>query len=476
MLNKIRSFSKTFFAKILLVIIIIPFVFWGMGGVFNSGNTNNIVKINNHTISTQDFIDYLNSSNLDTDQIRQNIDNNILEEALGILISKTLLQMEIKDLSMSISEISLAEKIKKNKNFLDNNNKFSRTKYEKFLLSNNLHVVDYEKKLLENELQKKLLSYVSGGIKAPFFITNNIYKKQTKKIDLDFINLENVYKKKEKFSDVEFKKFVDENKDDLKNEYLDFSYIKIIPQNLIGSDEFNELFFKKIDKIENDISNGVKFNDIIKELKIEAIKKTNYILSNKNNKIEEKIYNLRNKNKTQIIEENEFYVLFEINKINKILPDINDSSFKNKITKILYEKERYEFNHELLKKINSKKFNNESFIKLSNNESTKIESVQLASIDDDSKFDINSIKLLYALPIKAFTLINDDQNNIYIARINKIFEENISKNSKQFKEFNDQANIKATENMFSSYDDFLNDKYIVDVNQKTLERVKNYFK
>ena len=42
--------------------------------------------------------------------------------------------------------------------------------------------------------------------------------------------------------------------------------------------------------------------------------------------------------------------------------------------------------------------------------------------------------------------------------------------------FNDQANIKATENMFSSYDDFLNDKYIVDVNQKTLERVKNYFK
>ena len=38
MLNNIRNFSKTIFAKILLVIIIIPFVFWGMGGVFNSGN------------------------------------------------------------------------------------------------------------------------------------------------------------------------------------------------------------------------------------------------------------------------------------------------------------------------------------------------------------------------------------------------------------------------------------------------------
>ena len=59
MLNKIRNFSKTILAKVLLVIIIIPFVFWGMGGVFNSGNTNNIAKINNHNISTQNFVNYI---------------------------------------------------------------------------------------------------------------------------------------------------------------------------------------------------------------------------------------------------------------------------------------------------------------------------------------------------------------------------------------------------------------------------------
>ena len=475
MLNKIRSFSKTFFAKILLVIIIIPFVFWGMGGVFNSGNTNNIVKINNNTISTQDFINYLNTSNFDTNKIKENIDNNILEESLGTLISKTLLQMEIEDLSISISDKSLAEKIKKNKNFLDNKN-FSKIKYEKFLLSNNLNAPDFEKKLIENELQKKLILYLNGGIKAPFFITNNIYKKKTKKIDLDFVNLENVYKKKENFSDDEIKTFINENKEQLKEEYVNFTYIKIIPQNLTGSEEYNELFFKKIDKIENDISNGVGFNELINELKIKPIKKTNYITNKKNNKIEEKIYNLRNKSKIQIIEENEFYVLFEINQINKILPDLNDNNFKNKITKILYEKEKYEFNHELFKKINNKKFNIETFTKLANDNSTKVENIQLISLEDNSKFNINSIKLLYALPTKAFTLINDDQNNIYVARINKISEENISKNSMQFIKFKNQANIKIKEHIITSYDNFLNDKYKVNVNQKTLERVKNYFR
>ena len=60
MLNNIRKFSKTLFAKILLVIIIIPFVFWGMGGVFSGGNSNNVVKINNKSISTQNLVNYLN--------------------------------------------------------------------------------------------------------------------------------------------------------------------------------------------------------------------------------------------------------------------------------------------------------------------------------------------------------------------------------------------------------------------------------
>ena len=62
MISSFRNFAKTKFAGLLVFIIIIPFVFWGMGGMFSSGNTNSVAKINNHNISTQEFIDYLNSS------------------------------------------------------------------------------------------------------------------------------------------------------------------------------------------------------------------------------------------------------------------------------------------------------------------------------------------------------------------------------------------------------------------------------
>ena len=47
MLGKLRNFSKSKFAGLLIAIIIIPFVFWGMGNVFSGGNTNSVAKINN---------------------------------------------------------------------------------------------------------------------------------------------------------------------------------------------------------------------------------------------------------------------------------------------------------------------------------------------------------------------------------------------------------------------------------------------
>ena len=77
MLNSIRNFSKTIFAKILLVIVVIPFVFWGMGGVFSSGNTNSLAKIDNINISTQEFIEHINDLNINQEAIRENLDNEI---------------------------------------------------------------------------------------------------------------------------------------------------------------------------------------------------------------------------------------------------------------------------------------------------------------------------------------------------------------------------------------------------------------
>ncbi len=196
MISNFRNFAKTKFAGVLVFLMIIPFVFWGMGGMFSSGNTNTIAKINKTNISTQEFIDYLNGSNIPQKTIKENLENNIIEELLSSLVSTTLLDLEIDDNDLSISKITLLKKIKQNKNFLDEEGNFQRTKYEKFLLENNQSAPQFEQRLIKRELQKNLFDYIGAGTVSPSFLIKKLYEEENTKLEIDFISLENFYKKK----------------------------------------------------------------------------------------------------------------------------------------------------------------------------------------------------------------------------------------------------------------------------------------
>ena len=56
MLTSIGKFSKSFFIKLLVGIIILPFVFWGMGDVFRGGSQNVIASIDSNKISTKNLL------------------------------------------------------------------------------------------------------------------------------------------------------------------------------------------------------------------------------------------------------------------------------------------------------------------------------------------------------------------------------------------------------------------------------------
>ncbi len=473
----INSFKKNLTKKkiaglLLILVIIIAFGFGGFGNGFNTSNQNNIAKINNTNISTQDLMNYLNKSGLSQQVIKDNVDKNIIEELLSTLISTILLELEIEKLNLSMTKDVLIKKIKNNKNFHDKKGVFQRTLYEKFLLTNNSSAPMFETKLKNNELQKQLFTYISGGTKSPEFMVNKFYKEKNKRLDIEYINLNTFYKKTETFTDKEIKDFVNENADKLKQDYIDFSYVDISPKNLIGLEDFNQAFFDKIDDIENDISKKIDFKKIVKELNLSPTKINDYINHDSKNTIENKIYNSR-KDQTEIIEDNGIYIFYNIDNLNTKLPSLDEAKFKTKIKNLLFQKEKYKFNKTILDDISKKKFNQSSFNELAK---SNIKKIKLNSIKDNKKFEINSIEVLYSLPINSFTLIGDDQNNIYVAKTVSYEEENITKNYIDFDKISIEEGAQSKNNILKSYDLFLNNRYHVVVNDKTLERVKNYFK
>ena len=326
MINKLRGFSNSKLAGVIVGIIIIPFVFWGMGSVFSGGNTNNVAKINNETISSKDFINFINESRLTNEIIKANIDKNIIENILSELVSEKLIEMEIKKLNVSMSEEALANKIRSNSILLDDNKKFSRVKYEKFLLENNLSATTFENSLKKQELKENLFNYISGGIKSPYFLKNKIYVNENKKIEIEFLDLDLVHDKTA--TNLEVEDFIKNNQEILKIDFIDVAYAKITPKNLIEIDEFNDEFFKKIDEIENNILNGSNIREIneIYNLKLNEI--NNFVLNDDSDEILEEIYSKRNQDKIQLIDKNDYYLIFEISNINKKIPNKTDPKFR----------------------------------------------------------------------------------------------------------------------------------------------------
>ena len=73
-------------------------------------------------------------------------------------------------------------------------------------------------------------------------------------------------------------------------------------------------------------------------------------------------------------------------------------------------------------------------------------------------------------------MVSDKDNNVYLVKITNINKGFLNKDNEETKKFVIQANTKLRDNLYNSYDFLLNEKYDIDINQNTLERMKNYFK
>ena len=473
MVEKLKNLGwKQFGGLVLIVIIIIAFGFGGFGGGFSTNNQNNIAKINKTNVTTQDFMDYVNQSGISQEAIRNNLDNNIIEELLSGLISTTLIDLEIEDFKLSINEKTILKYLKDNKNFKDENGAFERIKYEKFLLSNNMSAPLFELKLKNQGLQKHLFDFIGAGTVTPEFLIESKFEENNKSLSIEYFDMENLYKIKDDYTSDEINTFIEENKDQLKREYIDFKYVVLNPKNLIGIDEFNQDFFNEIDAIENKISQNESFSSIIENINVD-VNNINEFAPDENTSTNEKLIYSKKSSKLDIFESGDNYILYNIENEYDRSPDLNDEIVKSEIVELIYQKGKFDYNRKIIEEIQNDGFNESKFIELS---SGKIQTGSINSINDDGLFEVNSIKMLYSLPQNSFALVNNTNNQIFLVRIKDINKNTINKQDEEYKGFVNSQNTNNRKSILQSYDTLLNNKYQVQLNQKTIDRIKNYFK
>ena len=195
---------------------------------------------------------------------------------------------------------------------------------------------------------------------------------------------------------------------------------------------------------------------------------------NNEDKILDEIYKNKENKNTQLVEKKDYFLIYQIKNLIKILPDVQSKDFTNNVIDKIFINEKNKFNMEIFEKIRKNEFTDQYFNQLA--EISQKKEIILNSMDDNTIFNVDSVKLIYQMPLNSFSLITDDENNIYISKILGEKNELLDEKSNKFNKYFIKSNNLLKNKMYTSYDYYLNNKYKIKINEKTLERVKNYFK
>ena len=479
MLGSFRKFSSTIYAKVILAIIVIPFVFWGMGGAFSSGNKNMVVSIDNEKYSTQDFVNYIDETK------NRKVKVEDVQSFLSNFISDMMLEKEIESLGINISDVSLVGLIKNQRNF-KRANEFSRLEYEKFLLENNLTATTFENLLTKQEQKKQLLDFVSGGVKPSEFLTNISYDSMNQKRNIQVINLNDFFKQKLNFSMDQIKKYFENNKSLYTDKYKTINFLELNPILLSDGEEFNDLFFNKIDEIEDLIIKGNDLNFIIQNYNLsQAVTYKFNVLGQDMNLINAvpfsdslvaKIFNMDESDPIFLLEDENKYFIVELIKTENVEKNLNNQIVKDEVLKDLLTVSKRELISDLINKINNNKFDKVKFDKLSRDSNINIKKINLKNQNDEEAFKKNIVKEIYSHPQNKVIVVHAvDMSESYLVYIEKIINVNIDKASKDYKKYITLSKGKIVNDILNTYDEYIRNRHEIDINYQALEVVKNYF-
>lgn len=168
MLNYIRSNAQSFGVKLAFGIIILVFVFWGVGSLTDRATVNVVAVVNGDPILFQQF-----------EQAYRNAEESILRENPGVtreqlveqhlgrrvlqdLILQTLTAQEAARAGISVTPLELRHVVGQNKAFQDAQGRFDPEAYKRVLGAQRISLAQYEQDMSNSLLREKIFALVTA--------------------------------------------------------------------------------------------------------------------------------------------------------------------------------------------------------------------------------------------------------------------------------------------------------------------------
>ena len=253
-----------------------------------------------------------------------------------------------------------------------------------------------------------------------------------------------------------------------------------------GSDEYDDVFFKQLDILENKVLDGQSFEESSREknLKIIAINsidgnkkdKNNEIIKNLSDNLFKKIYLIKNEKIPEVLKVDNKYYLAEIKSIERNNLPITDSNVLKTINSQLNFQNKIENNTSIIKDISMGGFDKVKMEKFAINNNLKIKDYEISNLKQNEIFTEGIIKRIFLIKDGEINLVTNSEltKNFLVLGIKTQYKK-IEKGSIEFEKYEAKARLNLINNIYKTFDENLNERYKVELNKRTIDRVKNSF-
>ena len=189
-----------------------------------------------------------------------------------------------------------------------------------------------------------------------------------------------------------------------------------------------------------------------------------------------KIYNFNSIKSPQIINLDNRYYLSEILSVERKKRSFNDPEVQESLNAQLNFKSKIENNTSLIKDISMGALDEDKFKKFAKENKLEIKDYKINNLKQNEIFTEGIIKRIFLTKNGEIDLITNNTltKSFLILPVNTQYK-SLEKNSNEYEQYEAKARLKLINNIYQSHDNNLNVKYEVQLNERTIERVKNSF-
>jgi len=189
-----------------------------------------------------------------------------------------------------------------------------------------------------------------------------------------------------------------------------------------------------------------------------------------------KVYNLSSIQTPEIISLDNKYYLVVLSNIEKKNKSISDPDVQEALNAQLNFKNKIEKNTSIIKNISLGALDKEKLSKFAKDNKLEVKDYKITNLKQNEIFSEGILKRIFLIKDGELDLITNNTltKNYLILSVNTNYK-NLKRDTKEYEQYEAKARLNLINKIFQSHDAYLNEKYKVEINHRTVERVKNSF-